>query len=47
MLEGLARDMDRLLDVCVACLIRESVTSQKYCHLLADGWRVVEHWISY
>lgn len=42
MMEKLAKDVDCLLD---ACLFRESVSRQKCCHISADGWRVVEHWI--
>lgn len=40
MLEGLTGDVDHLLDACVVCLIRKSVTRQKCCHfqLMDDGW---------
>lgn len=31
MLEDLARDMDRLLDACLECVTRESVSRQKCC----------------
>lgn len=48
MLEDLARDMDRLLDACLECVTRESVSRQKCCIFQqVDGGCWISYWVCY
>lgn len=48
MLEDLARDVDRLLDACLECVTRESVSRQKCCIFQQVDWGCwISYWVCY